>query len=79
VPREDEAGEAEVRLDFAEGSSLVLERPVALGKEPPMEWIFWKSGNCEPAVVRYDGPAGSWAVKYDPLTTRGTFLEQMVK
>jgi type II secretory pathway pseudopilin PulG len=79
VPREGEENQDSVRLDFPEGASLVLERPAALGKEPPMEWIFWRSGNCEPAIVRYDGAPGSWVVKYDPLTTRGTFLEQMVK
>ena len=41
-----------------------------------MEWPFWRSGTCEAVVASYRGPAGSWVVKYDPLTVRGTVLEE---
>ena len=64
---------------LAEGADIVLERPVALQNNPPMEWAFWKSGTCEPAVVSYKGEAGRWVVKDEPLTARGTFLEQQTK
>jgi hypothetical protein len=65
------------RLDFESEETLVLsERPAALEKEPPMEWVFWRSGTCEPVVISYKGPAGIWKVQYDALTVRSTFLEQ---
>ncbi|MDQ3622231.1 MAG: prepilin-type N-terminal cleavage/methylation domain-containing protein [Verrucomicrobiota bacterium] len=72
---EDDAEAGFARFDFQEGS-IILERPAALEKKPPMEWTFWRSGTCEPAIVRYEGSAGSWTVQYDPLTMRATFLEQ---
>ncbi len=62
-----------------DSADIVLDRPVALQKNPSMEWFFWKSGTCEPVVVSYKGEAGRWVVKYEPLTARGIFLEQQVK
>ena len=41
--------------------------------------MFWRSGACEPAIVRYVGEAGNWAVRYDPLTVQAKFLEQGVR
>lgn len=78
-PTEEDATEEMDHFALAEGADIVLERPVALQKNPPMEWAFWKSGTCEPAVVSYKGEAGRWVVKYEPLTARGTFLEQQTK
>ena len=80
----DEAGAAESdapaeRLVFAEGETCKLERPSALMKDPPGEWVFWRSGLCEEAVVSFAGEAGSWTVRYDPLTARGTFVNSEVK
>ena len=78
-PTEEDATAEMDHFALADGADIALERPVALQKNPPMEWSFWKSGTCEPAVVSYKGEAGTWVVKYEPLTARGTFLEQQVK
>jgi len=67
------------RLVFAEGESFKISRPSALMKEPPGEWVFWRSGLCEEAEISYAGASGSWRVHYDPLTTRGTFVDSEVK
>ena len=52
------------------GSTLKLSLPVALAEKYPAEWIFWPSGTCEPATIRFQGPAGSWTANYSPLTAR---------
>ena len=67
------------RFDFEEGETFTLDRPSALIKKPPGEWVFWRSGLCEQAVVSFAGEAGSWSVRYDPLTVRATFLDSEVK
>src|SRR5215211_236452 len=48
-PIESDPPEPE-RFTFEEGEVLTIERPAALTKKPVAEWIFWKSGTCEPAV-----------------------------
>ena len=73
----DTAGEADY-FAFADGT-FALERPAALEKKPPVEWLFWRSGTCEPAIIHFEGKAGNWSVQYDPLTVHATFLEQEVK
>lgn len=75
-PTEDESAGATMRLPYAEGAEITLARPAALEKEVPMEWYFWRSGTCEPALVSYKSDLGHWLVKYDPLTARSTLLEQ---
>lgn len=62
----------------AEGEEYILERPAALAKDPPGFWTFWRSGACEPAVVTYNGPLGSWSVRYDALCARRTMLNEKV-
>ncbi len=57
-------------LKLQKGDFFKLSLPAALEKEPPAEWIFWPSGNCEPAVVTYKGIDGGWTAKYSPLTAR---------
>ena len=52
------------------GHAYILRLPVALEKDPLAQWIFWPSGTCEPANVRFKGPDGSWEVNYSPLTAR---------
>lgn len=52
------------------GNWLTLSLPAALTDRHPAEWIFWPSGNCEPAVVQFKGPAGAWTANYSPLTTQ---------
>ena len=67
------------QFPLPEDGDIVLERPLALQKDPPMEWPFWKSGTCEAVIVSYRGPAGSWRARFDPLTARATILEKEVK
>jgi prepilin-type N-terminal cleavage/methylation domain-containing protein len=58
------------QLALAKGESLVLSLPSALAKDLAAEWIFWPSGTCEPAIVKFRGANGSWAANYSPLTAR---------
>ena len=71
---ETEPAEPE-RFTFEQDQVFNIERPAALTKKPVAEWIFWKSGTCEPAVISFSGPAGKWVVNYNPLTARGVFVE----
>ncbi len=48
-----------------------LTLPAALAKNPPPEWIFWPSGNCEPASIGFKGRDGTWTAEYSALTARG--------
>jgi type II secretory pathway pseudopilin PulG len=50
------------------GSWIRVSLPAALTNKPPAEWIFWPSGTCEPAIVQFRGPAGTWTADYSPLT-----------
>jgi type II secretory pathway pseudopilin PulG len=74
---EDSAAEGDY-FPFSEGT-FALERPAALEKKPPVEWLFWRSGTCEPAIIHFEGDAGAWSVQYDPLTVRAAFLDQEVQ
>ena len=65
---EEEKPTAVFRL--AKGSWLNLSLPSALEGKHPAEWIFWPSGNCEPAIVQFKGPAGAWTANYSPLTAQ---------
>ncbi len=63
----------------AEGSATarderyILVRDASLNSgEPANIWTFWPTGNCEPVVVRYEGPSGHWEAIYNPLSARGT-------
>jgi len=66
-------------LGFQKGDSFTLSFPAALEEEPPSEWIFWPSGNCEPAVVTYRGANGSWKAKYSALTARPELISYVVR
>ncbi len=77
--RESDATAEPLRVGTEKDEGYSLARPAALSKEAPPVWTFWRSGVCEPAVVSYHGPAGSWVVKYDALTAHGTFLREDVK
>ncbi|CAN5431451.1 hypothetical protein BH18VER2_BH18VER2_00340 [soil metagenome] len=57
-------------LALDKGYAYVLRLPAALAKDPLAQWIFWPSGACEPANVRFKGPDGAWEVNYAPLTAR---------
>jgi prepilin-type N-terminal cleavage/methylation domain-containing protein len=72
------AGGNAAHFEFAKDESFRLRRPAALSPDATAEWTFWPSGLCEPAQIAFQGEAGKWLVQYDPLTTRGTFLESSV-
>jgi prepilin-type N-terminal cleavage/methylation domain-containing protein len=61
-------------VNFGKGESFTLTFPNAIDEEPPSEWIFWPSGNCEPAIVTYRGASGAWKAKYSALTARAELL-----
>jgi type II secretion system protein H len=61
-------------LRWQKGDSFKLAFPAALEEEPPAEWVFWSSGNCEPAVVNYRGRDGGWTAKYSALTARAELV-----
>jgi prepilin-type N-terminal cleavage/methylation domain-containing protein len=67
-PGEDRAPVALLKLTKDE--SVKFAFPAALMEDPPAEWIFWPSGNCEPAVVTYRGRNGGWTANYSALTAR---------
>ena len=66
-------------LGFQKGESFTLSFPAALEEEPPSEWVFWPSGNCEPAVVTYRGANGTWKAKYSALTARPELINYVVR
>ena len=68
VLAEDEEDKPTAVLRLNRGSLLKLSLPAALVGNHPAEWIFWPSGNCEPATVQFKGPAGFWTANYSPLT-----------
>jgi hypothetical protein len=76
---EDEEAKAKAEFRLSRGSTLRLSLPVALMEKYPAEWIFWPSGACEPATVRFQGPAGSWTANYSPLTGRPEITSYAVR
>jgi prepilin-type N-terminal cleavage/methylation domain-containing protein len=76
---EDEEAKAKAEFRPSRGSTLRLSLPVALAEKYPAEWIFWPSGTCEPATIRYQGPAGSWTANYSPLTGRPEITSYAVR
>jgi type II secretion system protein H len=68
-----------VKLKLAKNESLKVSFPAALMEKPPPEWIFWPSGNCEPAVVTYKGTNGNWTASYSALTARAQIVAYVAK
>jgi type II secretory pathway pseudopilin PulG len=66
----DEEEKATAVLRLPKGSWIKVSLPAALMGKPPAEWIFWPSGTCEPAIVQFRGPAGTWTADYSPLTAQ---------
>jgi type II secretion system protein H len=66
-------------LKVNKGESFKLSFPAALENEPPAEWIFWPSGNCEPAVVTFSGVNGGWTANYSALTARPDIVNYVAK
>jgi type II secretory pathway pseudopilin PulG len=67
---ENEEVKAAAVFPVSKGSVLRLSLPAALDEKHPWEWIFWPSGNCEPATVQFRSPAGVWTASYSPLTAQ---------
>ena len=65
---EDEEVKPAAQFRLSKGTMLKLSLPAALAENHRWEWIFWPSGNCEPATVQFRGPAGLWTANYSPLT-----------
>jgi prepilin-type N-terminal cleavage/methylation domain-containing protein len=61
-------------LKVRKGEVFKLSFPAAIDEKPPPEWIFWPSGNCEPAVVSFRGRDGGWTAKYSALTARAELV-----
>ena len=70
----DEEPNAVAGFAFRQGDSWSLSLPSALIDDPPWEWIFWPTGTCEPAIVRFKSANGSWAANFSPLTTHGDLI-----
>ena len=61
------------------GTALTLTMPAALTKKPPGEWIFWPTGTCEPATIKFEGSAGTWTAIYSPLTGQGELANYVTR
>jgi prepilin-type N-terminal cleavage/methylation domain-containing protein len=61
------------------GMALTLTLPAALSAKPAGEWIFWPTGTCEPAIVRFVGRGGTWTANYSPLTGHGELANYAAK
>jgi len=70
VFKEDEEVKPTAEFRLGKGSVLKLSLPGALAQKYPAEWIFWPSGNCEPAIVQFRGSVGLWTASYSPLTAQ---------
>ena len=66
-------------LKIAKNESFRISFPAALVDDAPAEWIFWASGNCEPAVVKYQGRDGQWTASYSALTARSETVSYVAK
>lgn len=73
--------EAAESLPIGEEETWTLHRPASLvpAQQTPREWVFWRSGTCEPVDITYEGPEGWWRAVYHPLTGRGDIVEQEVR
>jgi type II secretory pathway pseudopilin PulG len=82
TPEERLAGGEGTREDFTfgEDESYIIQRPTSLlpAKDTPAEWTFWRSGTCEPVIIGYSGPFGTWSAQYNPLTGRGELIDEVV-
>jgi type II secretion system protein H len=74
-----ESPEPTVKWKLAKDESLKIDFPAALMEDPPAEWIFWASGNCEPVVVTYHGKNGTWTANYSALTARPEIVAYVTK
>jgi hypothetical protein len=67
-----------MKIKIAKNESFRISFPAAL-IDAPAEWIFWPSGNCEPATVSYQGRDGKWTANYSALTARAETVSYVAK
>jgi prepilin-type N-terminal cleavage/methylation domain-containing protein len=75
----DEERKPVATFELERGTVLTLTLPAALSSKPAGEWIFWPTGTCEPALIRFAGRAGTWAANYSPLTGHGELTNYAAK
>ena len=75
----EEEKKAVATFALERGTVLTLTLPAALSSKPAGEWIFWPTGTCEPATVRFAGRAGTWTANYSPLTGHGELANYAAK
>jgi hypothetical protein len=75
----DEEKKAVATFALERGTVLTLTLPAALSAKPAGEWIFWPTGTCEPAIVRFVGRGGTWTANYSPLTGHGELANYAAK
>jgi hypothetical protein len=74
--------EADSTPDFvgmSKPDELELQLPTTLSRRALGQWTFWSNGTCEPATIAFHGAEGNWLVRYDPLTTHGTFVQSSIR
>jgi len=74
-----ERPEPVLKWKLAKGESVGIKFPAALAEDPPAEWIFWPSGNCEPVEITYRGKDGTWSANYSALTGRAEMVAYVAK
>ena len=74
-----ESPEPEMKIKIAKNESFRVSFPAALIDDAPAQWIFWPSGNCEPAMVSYQGRDGKWTANYSALTVRSETVSYVAK
>ncbi len=83
TPEERERGGAERQeeLPILNGESYSLNRHASLlaPQDTPAVWSFWRSGTCEPVIVGFAGPDGTWSAQYNPLTGHGEIIDQITR
>ena len=62
------------QLEVGKNETFTLTLTAALSKDPPAEWVFWPTGTCEPAEVKFVGHDGNWTASYSPLTARAQII-----
>jgi type II secretory pathway pseudopilin PulG len=79
LERKGESDDLSSNLVLTDGEAYELQLPAALARRSTVEWVFWNNGTCEPAVITFQGTAGSWVARYDPLTAHGQFLSSTTR
>jgi hypothetical protein len=76
---EERGGGTVGEFPLGRGERVTIVLPAALVKNPPGQWTFWPSGICEPALIEYHGPGGTWLARYPALTARPEIIKYATK